>query len=98
VSRSKTKSDRAYLSRVAELGCIVCLIHHGEASPACIHHLRDGQGMGQRADDRTAIGLCYFHHQGPEGIHTLGTRRWQAKYGSGKERLAKVREALGIEE
>jgi hypothetical protein len=33
------------------------------------HHIRHGQGMGQRADDELAVPLCYEHHQGSTGIH-----------------------------
>ena len=91
----KRKTDRKLLDRVAGIGCVVCLIHHEAYSPACIHHLRDGQGMGQRAGDDCAIPLCHYHHQGAEGIHTLGTRTWQAKYGAERDLLDRVRQELG---
>lgn len=82
------KTDYDYLSRLAELGCLIC------SSPANIHHLRTGKGMAQRSDDYHAIPLCHFHHQGNQGIHTLGTKAWQAKYGTELELLEKVRKML----
>lgn len=83
--------DRAHLARISELGCIVC----GAPEPQ-IHHIRHGQGMAQRASDRQAIPLCYYHHQGEEGIHTLGTRAWERKYGAEIELLRQVFERLGM--
>ena len=78
------KAEKAHLSAVAALGCIVC------KAPACVHHIRTGQGMGQRASHFETIPLCHYHHQGAEGIHTIGTKRWQAKYGYERELLAKT--------
>ena len=79
------KHDRLYLAKLAGLGCILC------GSPACIHHLRSGMGMGQRNTHDRAIPLCHFHHQGKEGIHTLGTKTWQKKYGTELELLEKTK-------
>lgn len=70
----------SHLSRLAELGCVLCLeLGHGP-TPAQIHHLREGQGAGQRADDWLAIPLCPEHHQGPSGFHGLGKRAFEARY------------------
>jgi hypothetical protein len=37
--------------------------------PATVHHLRTGQGKGQRASDYLTVALCPDCHQGPHGIH-----------------------------
>lgn len=74
--------DPKHLDRVRELGCCICGTH-----PASAHHIRHGQGMSQKADDHEAIPLCHYHHQGPQGIHTLGTRTWQARYGTEEKLL-----------
>lgn len=50
-------------SLVAELGCLVC------GAPAHLHHVREGQGMSQRASDWLVVPLCREHHQGNVGIH-----------------------------
>lgn len=71
-------SGRFHLSRVAALGCIVVFPDSGErcCSPAEIHHPRDGQGMGQRADHSQAIPLCFAHHsaQSPSQTDMLSIR------------------------
>lgn len=78
------KLEREHMGLVAAIGCIVC------RSPACIHHIRDGIGLGMRASHFETIPLCHHHHQGVEGIHTLGTKIWQGKYGSERELLKKT--------
>jgi hypothetical protein len=62
---------------LSQLGCCIC------RQPPQIHHLIGikYRGMGQKADDVFTIPLCLYHHTGPEGIHTLGKRAWEAKYG-----------------
>ncbi len=80
----KKKKAPKHLQRVRELGCILC------GSPASAHHIRHGQGMSQKADDREAIPLCYSHHQGPQGIHHLGTKAWEKLYGTEEDLLKKT--------
>ena len=69
-----------YLSRVAELGCVLCRRIGFEDTPAEIHHIRDGQGMAQRSSDYLAIPLCREHHRGDSGVHGLGTGRFERRY------------------
>ena len=58
------KAERAHLDRVAQLPCAVC----GD-SPVTVHHIREGQGMSQRASHWLTVPLCPDCHQGPHGIH-----------------------------
>lgn len=76
--------EKDHLSKVAALGCIIC------RAPACVHHIRDGMGLGMRASHFETIPLCHHHHQGSEGIHTLGTKKWQSKFGRERELLDKT--------
>jgi hypothetical protein len=62
-------ADKLHLSRIAERGCSLCLRMGLGQTPAEIHHLREGQGMSQRASNWLAIGLCPYHHRGSKGIH-----------------------------
>ncbi|HBV9099383.1 TPA: hypothetical protein MD877_003900, partial [Morganella morganii] len=50
MTKSKTKTEQQWLSDVAELGCICCRNMGYGASRAELHHVRNRQGMGQRAD------------------------------------------------
>lgn len=64
-----TKTERLHLGRVAALGCVACRNAGLGPTPAQVHHVRDGQGMGQRAGNFLVIPLCVEHHQGDSGIH-----------------------------
>jgi len=63
---------KQYKNKVASLGCMACrLLGYGE-TPAQLHHVREGQGMAQRASDWLVIPLCVEHHTGTNGIHGHG--------------------------
>jgi len=87
-----TKSEKNYMARVSRLGCIVCDTVLGyEGSPAVIHHIRRA---GVRASS-PIIPLCVRHHTGEDGIHTLGRRHFERKFGTTEEALLqKVKESL----
>lgn len=90
------KSERDYLNRVASLGCIACRnLGHGE-TPAHIHHIRTGKGMGQRASNYETIPLCPTHHQqGGHGVAIhAGQKTWEANFGTELELLEQVKMEL----
>jgi hypothetical protein len=60
---------KQWKSKVAGLGCILCRHLDLGETPANLHHVREGQGLSQRASDWLVIPLCKLHHQGTEGIH-----------------------------
>jgi len=87
------KQSKLYLSKVSDLGCIVCLLHLDVFSPAEIHHIRDGNvGVGQRADDDEALPLCHRHHRtGGYGVaFHAGKKTWENKFGTQRELLEEV--------
>lgn len=96
--KNRTKTDKKYLECISELGCIVCLNLGYEGTPCEIHHIRSGQGAGQRADDTEVIGLCHPHHRtGGYGIaFHAGKRAWEEKHGTERELLAQTKTLLGI--
>ena len=70
-----TTAGRRHMGRVAALGCFLCReIGYGHVE-AQVHHIREGQGMAQRASDFLTVPLCERHHANysPDGIH--GQRR-----------------------
>lgn len=73
-STSTTTAESAHMDRVAELGCLLC------GQPAEIHHLREGQGMAQRASNWLTVPLCAEHHRGASGLHGLGERGFARRY------------------
>ncbi|MGX5660013.1 Ref family recombination enhancement nuclease [Castellaniella ginsengisoli] len=76
-----TKSERQFLGRVAEQGCILCRRLGHPGTPAEIHHLRSGMGKGQRNTNQNVIPLCPEHHRGNTGYHGLGRRAFERMYG-----------------
>lgn len=66
-----TKAEKAHMDRVASLGCFLCRQLGYGATPAQVHHIREGQGMAQRASSWLTVPLCDRHHanSSPDGIH-----------------------------
>ena len=59
-----TAAEKRHMDRVAQLPCMVC-----GSAPVEIHHIREGQGMSQRASNWLTVPLCPSCHRGPNGIH-----------------------------
>ena len=68
-------AGKRHMARVAELPCLIC-----GARPVEVHHIREGQGAAQRAQDTLTCPLCPEHHRGASGIHGLGRRGFFARY------------------
>lgn len=58
-------TSRNHIARIKAMPCGLC----GASGPSDAHHIREGQGMGQRASDYLAVPLCKDCHQGPQGLH-----------------------------
>lgn len=59
-----TSAEKQHLDRVASLPCCLC----GD-TPVQVHHVREGQGMAQRASNWLTVPLCPSCHTGPKGVH-----------------------------
>lgn len=62
--KARSKATKAHMSRVAELGCIACLIAGTPGTLPELHHPRFDAGAGQKAPDSDVIPLCPAHHRG----------------------------------
>lgn len=58
-----TRDERNHYAKLADLGCVVCLLQGYGHSPCEIHHIRTGTGLAQKAHWSKAIGLCPTHHR-----------------------------------
>lgn len=85
--KNATKAEREHMTRVAGLGCVIC------GDVAQVHHIT-GAGMGLRASHYDTYPLCLLHHTGSEGIHTIGIKTWQARFGYEREFLAQTKQVL----
>lgn len=88
-----------HFGRLVELGCVVCM------APAIVHHCHGGsmrdvgvhKGWGQKVSDWLTIPLCPRHHNGDEGVHTVGVLTWEERYGCQVDFLREVSLALGYD-
>jgi len=91
-----TKDEKRYLSKVADIGCIICYNAGYPQTPAEIHHIRGiGLGLGVRNNHYNVIGLCPSHHRGNEGYHGMGRKAFERKYNVTEQQLLEqVKEML----
>lgn len=75
------RDERIRFGKLAEMGCILCRHLGTPGTPAEIHHLREGMGLGQRAAHDRTIPLCPTHHRSSQGFHGLGKRGFESAYG-----------------
>ena len=68
-------AGKRHMGRVAQLPCAIC-----GALPVEVHHIREGQGAAQRAQDTLTVPLCTYHHRGAEGIHGLGRKGFYMRH------------------
>ena len=79
-----TKDEKKHYDKVARLGCILCRYLNLGETPAEIHHIRR---YGGKRDFAPVIGLCPEHHRGNTGVHGLGRKGFEKKYGITEEEL-----------
>jgi hypothetical protein len=74
-----TKNEKNALNKIAELGCILCATQLGfEGTPAELHHVRR---YGTKRSTSPVLPLCPEHHRGNSGIHGLGAKGFENKWG-----------------
>lgn len=81
------KNQRKHYDQVADLGCSLCLFLGWGKTPCEIHHIRR---HGGKRDNAPVIGLCPEHHRGNSGIHGLGAKGFEKKYGIDQEFLLEL--------
>ena len=88
------KAEKKHYDKVARLGCSLCRhLGYGE-TPCEIHHIRR---FGKR-ENAEIIGLCPEHHRGNTGVHGLGRKGFESRYGIDEQTLLhKTLELLGID-
>lgn len=85
-----TAAEKRHMDRVAALPCVLC-----GAMPVELHHIREGQGAAQRAQDTLVLPLCPGCHRGPNGVHGLGRKGFFTRYKKDElDLLAETLEAL----
>lgn len=78
------KAQKKHYDNVARVGCALCRFVLGyRDTPAEVHHIRRA---GIR-NDAPVIPLCPEHHRGNTGIHGMGRKAFERKYGITEEYL-----------
>lgn len=90
-------AEQRYMHQVAAIGCILCLHHGIEDTPAEVHHPRVNLfGMAMRASNWDVIPLCPTHHTGKGGVHDLGREEFTQVHGvSEPELMSRVKAMTG---
>ena len=94
------KREAEYLSKVADIGCIICYRAGNAGTLAEIHHIRGlGLGMGVRNSHYNVLPLCPEHHRGNSGYHGMGRKAFERKYEVTEQELQlQVKELLNEED
>ena len=89
-----TKNEKNAFNKIAELGCILCATELGfEGTPSELHHIRR---YGGKRSTSPVIPLCPEHHRGNTGVHGLGHKGFENKWGvTEEELLERVNKRLG---
>lgn len=91
--QTPTKAEAEWMDRIVECGCLACRQDFNLFVPAEVHHLLRG---GHRMGHLFTIPLCPMHHrQGPFARHPW-RRRFEARYGTELQLLAKLKVELGV--
>ena len=79
---SKRPRDFAFLAWICSQQCIACESQRLLSFGRIYAHHAGMRGLGRKADDRTAVPLCWRHHDrgSPVSIHSLGKLFW-VRYG-----------------
>jgi len=85
MKKKANKQERAYTGRVAELGCLIC------GGIPEIHHNTKNRGYGAKSSNYDIMPICPDHHRGEEGIHHIGVKTWEDKYGDQDDLVKRVR-------
>lgn len=90
------KREKEFLSKVADIGCIICYRLGYAGTPSEIHHVRGlGLGMGVRSSHYDTLPLCPEHHRGNTGYHGMGRKAFERQYGTTEQQLLEqVKEML----
>ena len=71
-------SARDHLERVRSVDCVVCrLFGMPQEGPTYAHHV---ESVRDDVSDYATASLCWYHHQGPEGVHGLSRRGFEMRY------------------
>jgi hypothetical protein len=95
--RAPTAAEREWMDAIVRYGCIACRMDGLGVRPAAVHHILRG---GRRMGHLFTLPLCDpGHHQNGQGAGLVSRHPWKARfeqrYGSEDELLARLRAEIG---
>jgi hypothetical protein len=96
-AREMKAKHKARMGKLAELGCVVCLMETGFWVNPEIHHVRDKLGVGQKRNHDMTIPLCPNHHRtGGHGESRHASKeQWELSHGNEVYLLGVVNGLIG---
>jgi hypothetical protein len=97
--RAATPEERAHLAFVKSQPCIACQSKGWtQGTVTVVHHVREGNGMGQRASHFDTLPICWHHHASDsrDGFHAHPAW-WISEFGTERDLLAQFKKEHGIE-
>lgn len=93
------KQEREYLSKLVNFGCCICKWYLGVNSPASVHHIRSGMGVGMRNSHYNVLPLCPNHHQhGGHGVaFHAGKKEFEKNFDTEENLKRRLDNELGID-
>ena len=64
-------------SLLSNLRCVICTRFAESGQRASLHHVAEGSGI---RSPFALVPLCYDHHQGPAGLHGMGSKAFIRLY------------------
>ena len=81
------KAEKELYGKIAQLGCSLCRYLKFGETECEIHHIRRFGGKRKNAE---VIGLCPEHHRGNTGVHGLGRKGFETRYGIDEQALLEL--------
>lgn len=94
LKQPKAKPRPDYLAAVRQLPCCICAAWGmPQTTPTTAHHVICGRYGQRKTPDIMAVPLCWFHHQGPDGIHS-NRSSWVERFGPDVDYVAGTQDRL----
>ena len=95
--KAATKKDKERYQKLADLGCIVCLLWEGAQTPPEIHHPYGRTGDG----NQKTYPLCHKHHNSGKDTEHYTSRhpfkaRFEERYETDAELLERTNRLINI--
>lgn len=98
--RAPTVVEQKWMDAISRFGCVACWLDGRQPRPTAVHHILRG---GRRIGHLFSLPLCDpGHHQNGAALGLVSRHpfkaRFEAKYGTELELLARLKKELGVYE